>query len=236
MKLIKRSYAPKTLKHQAGFTLIEMMISLVLGLIIIAAVINMYMGSSRSAQFTSGLQTMQENGRYGVTVMQRGLRLAGYAPERRLDPIDVELSGADSITVVMRRNYDCNGSDTEKSSSPGFAVNTYALDAKAQQITCKGNGPDATAMPIVEGVEGFRILYGLDTDDDEVPDRYVSYNSSIPPRQIVGVRFAMLVNSGVPIRSRQSKEEHVLLDTIIKRNDRFARHVFGSTVLLRNRL
>jgi len=221
-------------KKQSGFTIVELMISVVLGLIVIAAVVNMYVGSSRSSKFTSGLQTMQENGRYGVSVLQRGFRLAGYSSLTRLDPVDVSRSGEQSVTVVMQRAFDCNGNDTTP--VQGRAVNTYALDEINDTITCQGNAPGATPMPIVEGVEAFRVLYGLDTDDDQVPERYVSYFPGMSDRQIVGLRFAMLVNSGIPIRSRPSVEEHVVLDLVVPTEDQFARHVFSSTVLLRNRL
>ncbi len=221
---------------QAGFTLVELMIAMVLGLIIIAAVINMYVGSSRSSAYTQGLQTMQENGRYGVSVLRRGLQLAGYSPAERIDPVDVAASGEDFITVRMRRPYDCNGADTASSPDVGFAVNTYAFDAASSTITCKGDQAGAPAMPIVEGVEQFRVLYGLDTDDDDTPEQFMAFNSDMPPRQIVAVRFAMLVNSGREIRNENTREEHVVLDSVNPTNDRFARSVFGSTVLFRNRL
>lgn len=223
-------------KKQAGFTLVEMMIAMVLGLVIIAAVINMYVGSSRSSGYTQGLQTMQENGRYGVSVMRRGLQLAGYSPEERIDPVEVTTSGEDFITVRMRRPYDCNGADTTSSPTAGFAVNTYAFDSTNNTITCKGNQATATAMPIVEGVDEFRVLYGLDTDDDNTPEQFMAYDASMPPRQIVSIRFALLVNSGKEIRNQNTQEEHVVLDTVVPTNDRFARNVFSSTVLFRNRL
>lgn len=223
-------------KTQRGYTLVEMMIALILGLVVVSAVVNMYVGSSRSAKFTRGLQTMQENGRYGVSVLQRGFRLAGYSPDLRIDPVDLTQSSNSSITVVMRSGFDCNGIDTALSPTAGYAENTYAHDAANSTITCQGSGPGATAMPIVEGVETFRVLYGLDTDDDAVPDSYEGYRADIPPRQIVGVRFAILVNSGTPIRTRNLSERFVVLDAVVDRDDRFARHVFGSTVLLRNRL
>lgn len=222
---------------QAGFTIIEMMIALILGLIVVSAVVNMYIGSTRSATYTRGLQTMQENGRYGVSVLQRGFRLAGYSPDDVLiDPINIAESSGDSVTVVMRRSYDCNGNDTASAATPGFAENTYAFDSAQGIITCEGNTTAAVPMTIVEGVDGFRVLYGLDTDDDSVPERYVSYSSDIPVRQIVGLRFAMLVNSGIQIRNRVSNESFVVLDDVVPTDDRFARNVFSSTVLLRNRL
>ena len=223
-------------RKQAGFTLIELMIALVLGLIVIAAVINMYVGSSRSSTFTRGLQTMQENGRYGVSALQRGFRLAGFSPDRVINPVDVAKSSSESITVVMQRSYDCNGNDTATSTEPGYAINTYALDTATNTITCQGSGVGSSPMPLVEGVDEFRVLYGLDTDDDRVPESYVAHFPGMPANQIVGIRFALLVNSGIPIRSRPSNEQHVVLDEVVPKDDRFARHVFSSTVMLRNRL
>lgn len=221
-------------RKQAGFTLIELMIALVLGLIVIAAVVNMYIGSSRSSTFTRGLQTMQENGRYGVSVLQRGFRLAGFSPDERIDPIDVANSGDEHITVVMQRTYDCNGNNTDTSTRPGYAINTYRLTGST--ITCEGSGANSSPMPLVEGVDMFRVLYGLDTDDDDVPESYVDYESSIPANQIVGIRFALLVNSGIEIRTRPSTENHVVLNGTFPVTDRKTRHVFSSTVMLRNRL
>jgi type IV pilus assembly protein PilW len=221
--------------RQNGLSLIEMMIGLVLGLIVISAVMNMYAGSSRSSAFSTGLQTMQENGRYGVSVLQRGLRLAGYSPDVVIDPIDIANSGNDKVVVRIRQAFDCNGIDT--AAVGGIAINTYELDAANQQITCTGNSATASAMPIVEGVDGFRILYGIDGNDDgDAPEEYIQHNLAIVPRSVSALRFALLVNSGSPIRRRSIPKDYVMLDTEISRNDRFARHVFSSTVKLRNSL
>jgi len=225
-------------KKQAGFTLVELMIALVLGLIIIAAVLNIYVGSSRSSLYTQGLQTMQENGRYGVSVLRRGIQLAGYSPgdrDERVEAIDVDNSGENFITVRMRRDFDCNGLDTASAPNPGFAVNTYAFDSANGIITCQGDQANSVAMTIVEGVEEFRVLYGLDTDADDVPERFSRYDASMSSRDILAIRFALLVNSGREIRSDPMAEQHVVLDSVIPTNDRTARNVFGSTVILRNR-
>lgn len=224
-----------SLSRQRGISLIEMMIGLVLGLIVVSAVMNMYAGSSRSSAFSNGLQTMQENGRYGVSVLQRGLRLAGYSPDVVIDPIDIANSGPDRIVVRIRQAFDCNGVDT--AATAGVAVNTYQLDAANQQITCTGNSASAAPMPIVEGVDGFRVLYGIDGNDDgDAPESYISYDSTIVPRSVSAVRFALLVNSGDPIRSNTVSKDYVLLDSEVSYTDRFARHVFTSTVKLRNSL
>ena len=219
---------------QRGLSLVELMIAMLLGLVVVAAVFNMYTGTRRSSLFTEGLQTMQENGRFGVSVLQKGLRLAGYSPASPLDAFDIDESGGDRITVRLRQAFDCTGEPTD--AFDGIAVNTYAHDAANSRITCAGNATlPGNAMPIVEDVDGFRILYGLDENADDVPDRYRSYDAALDPARIAALRFALLVSSGEPIRTRATEERYVLLDEVVGFDDRVARSVFASTVKLRNR-
>lgn len=231
MKHLRKSSA-----RQSGLSLIELMITLVLGLVIISAVFNMYSGNSRSARFTEGLQSMQENGRYAVSVLQRGLRLAGYSLTGNIDTVDMALSGVNTIAVRSHQPYDCNGADTTP--TDGLAVNIYRHDATTNQLTCEGNQAGATQMAIVEDVEQFRVLYGIDTDGDVQtfePQQYVPFDAAIDPSDIVALRFALLVNSGKPIRSRAISETYVVLDEETVIEDRMARAVYSSTVKFRNR-
>lgn len=230
---------PVSDKCQRGMSLIELMISMVLGLIVIAAVFNMYAGSSRSARFTEGLQAMQENGRYGVSVLQRGLRLAGFSsnplPTSAFNGIDIAGSDVSSIAIRSEQVYDCNGRETTATS--GLAVNVYRLDAAAEELTCQGN-QGGEPMAIVEGVEAFHILYGIDSDDDastDEPQQYIPYSADIDPEEVVALRFALLVNSGEPIRTRNVNDSFTVLDWVYSPDDRKAREVFSSTVKLRNR-
>ncbi|MFK7892060.1 MAG: PilW family protein [Granulosicoccus sp.] len=231
------SHKPPCLKKQAGLSLVELMIGMVLGLIIIAAVFNIYSGTNRSRLFTEGLLAMQENGRYGLSVLQKSFRLAGYSPLRApdqepLSAFDLENSSDSSIVVQSRQPYDCNGVLTAPVG--GIAINTYALNSDTQQLTCQGNAGN-TVMPVVDGVEEFRVLYGIAGDAGaRVPQRFVTYDATLQTENVVALRFAMLVNSGEPIRSRDISETFVVLDREVARSDRLAREVFSSTVLLRN--
>lgn len=218
--------------RQNGMSLIELMIAMVLGLLVIAALMNMYVGSSRSSIFSEGLRTMQENGRHGVQVLKRGIRLAGYSPETRIQAFDLAAGDESTLVVRMMAERDCNGRST--AASAGIAVNTYALDTANEQITCMGNSALASRMPVIDGVEDFRVLYGIDADDDGFPESYREYSGAVNPLEIRAIRFALLVTSQRNIRSRAVAETHVLLDKQVNSNDQRARHVFTSTVLLRN--
>ena len=93
-------------------------------------------------------------------------------------------------------------------------------------------------MAIVEGVEAFHVLYGIDSDGDvttEEPQQYIPYAAHINPDEVVALRFALLVNSGNPIRSRNISDSFIVLNEKYEYDDRWAREVFSSTVKLRNR-
>jgi len=216
---------------QHGLSLIELMIALVLGLIVVSAVFNTYVGTTKSSSFSEGLQSMQENGRYGIATLKQGLQLAGYSNDGDLDPFDIAASNDASVVVRIERNIDCTGADT--AAFGGIAVNTYALDAANEVITCTGNA-GAPAMPIIENVEQMRFLWGLDTDGDKVPEKFVPHDTSINNNELVAIRIGILVTSGTPIRTRAGEETHVVLDREFTTNDKTARNVFSSTVILRN--
>lgn len=231
----------KTRQQQKGLSLIELMVSLVVGLILIAAVFNMYSGNVRSARFTEGVQAIQENGRYAVSVLQRSFRLAGYSPtldaSGDLEALDISQSGANKLTIRARQAYDCNGLST--AGTDGIAVNTYTLDTTTKELACKGNQEDSANMAIVEGVDEFRILYGVDASNDGTcePQLYQSYSSSLDSAEVVALRFGVLVNSGASIRTGNKAKTFVVLDKeVVSPNDRLVREVFSGTVLLRNNI
>ena len=224
---------------QKGLSLIELMISLVVGLILIAAVFNMYAGNVRAARFTEGLQAIQENGRYGVSVMRRGLQLAGYSPTpglgNEIDAIDIANSSATRLVIQTYQPFDCSGNAT--TGTDGLAINTYELDSDNNSLTCIGNQTDSTPIALVEGVENFRVLYGVDDEDEAAcePQRYVNDPSALDSGDIAALRFGMLISSVEPIRTRSRSDTFVVLDEqITNTSDRLLRQVFSGAVLLRN--
>lgn len=63
---------------ERGFTLVELMISVVLGLILITGLITAFMASNRSNTLNITLTEMQENGRFALDSIIRDVRMAGF--------------------------------------------------------------------------------------------------------------------------------------------------------------
>lgn len=62
---------------QAGFSLVELMISLVLGLIVIGGVTTVFLSNQQSYRSNEGLSQLQENSRIAFELMARDIRQAG---------------------------------------------------------------------------------------------------------------------------------------------------------------
>lgn len=66
-------------QHQRGATLIELMISLTIGLIILAAIGAIFLASRQSFRTQEVLSRMQENARFAFELIDRDIRMTGFS-------------------------------------------------------------------------------------------------------------------------------------------------------------
>ena len=67
-------------RHHCGFTIIEIMIAVILGLIIIAGLFKVYETSKFSYLMSENVGRMQENARFAMSKLTRDIRMAGSIP------------------------------------------------------------------------------------------------------------------------------------------------------------
>lgn len=74
-------------KLQTGFTLIELMLALVLGLILMGGVMQIFQSSQQSYLMQENMSRMQENGRFAMDFISRSIRNSDYwgCPKRSTD-------------------------------------------------------------------------------------------------------------------------------------------------------
>lgn len=65
---------------QSGFTIVEMMVALVLGLILFAGMVQIYLSTKRTHTITEGLSRLQESTRFSLDMIARDIRMAGFVP------------------------------------------------------------------------------------------------------------------------------------------------------------
>ncbi len=63
---------------QKGFSLVELLIAMVLGLIVTLGMISVFSGNQKSSQLNQAIANLQEDARFALDVMSRDVRMAGF--------------------------------------------------------------------------------------------------------------------------------------------------------------
>ena len=93
------------------------------------------------------------------------------------------------------------------------------------------------SQPLVENVENFQLMFGIDTDLDEAVDQIVNASEVVNWANVVAVRVYILIRSGAPIHGYSDTGSYVLGDVTFKpagEEVKFYRKVFSQTFALRN--
>jgi type IV pilus assembly protein PilW len=124
------NFAPSIkFRNLEGFTLVELMVSMGIGMVILAAVTTTFMSQTRIYNAQEQINEMQQNARGALDIISRELKMAGYKPNG---------GGFNGVTysttqLVVRADLDSNGAI-----SPSSTANeqiTYAYDSGNQRIT-----------------------------------------------------------------------------------------------------
>jgi type IV pilus assembly protein PilW len=209
-----------SLRPQDGLTIVELMISIALGLLIVLAA-SALLGSSRTsyAAQDEGARS-HETGRYAVEIITRALRQTAYENWDRdeaailnvpdlsagiagLDsrslketesgiesPLLKAVNGSDVLAVrFIGSGAGANGDGTilncagygvaepaDIETDRGWSIFYVATDKSGEpELRCKYFGKTSwNSEAIARGVESFQVLYGVDTDQDGVANRYLN--------------------------------------------------------------
>lgn len=109
-------------RNEAGFTLIELMISLLLGLLVIAAAGALFVSNKRVYGTTETVNRLQENSRAAFEIMARDIRAAGSSPcGASVSSFESVLNNKDSNTIWLEFNQAIQGG----SNAQGDLVRLY---------------------------------------------------------------------------------------------------------------
>ena len=248
--------SPPFMKRQQGVTLVELMVSMLVGMILLSGVVAVYVGSKQTYGARGGLSILQENGRVALKRLQRGVLSAGYPKNNgvesiisRADQVDSKFSitpsGDDSKGDILTVSFmpfggsftqDCLGQSG--TTTKGLIVNNYFVQNK--QLMCRGSG-NTVAQPIAEAVDNMQVLYGVDTDGDGFTDQYQKAADVGSWLDVASIQVALLINSidnvkDVAPGAGNTDQFNLLGQNHTAPNDRLARRVFTTTIPLRNRI
>lgn len=206
MKSSKESYRRG---QQKGFSFIEVMISMLLGLVVLGGVFNVFLGSSQTYRLQDGMFRAQESGRFALSMILNDARSAGFQnilPQESTRSKDIQaVQGATPANKALLKDKDNNTVTVVGSvSSDIFFVNAH--DGLSGGAVAYYIGTDVSGLPAlfrngnaaVEGVEGLVVNYGRDTDGDRQADQYDDL-ASMPATgwvDVVAIRVNLYVASG----------------------------------------
>lgn len=87
---------------QRGLSLVELLVAMALGLLLLAGVIQVVLGSKRSYQAGIALAELQENGRFALEAMAQDLRNAGFTGACPGGPVNA--SGVDGAQYAVEKS------------------------------------------------------------------------------------------------------------------------------------
>lgn len=336
---------------QRGFSVIEFMVAMVLGLFLVGGAGVIYVNTKNTFREDRAVSSLQENGRFALEVLTRDLRLAGFggcsgmsnltntlsssssfnnnfsvplqgfeaSGTTWLPSLDAAitadtsiapLAGTDLITVrrpdgasfglsapwmavgtdaphvdtaaispdKIKQGYfvlvgDCNASAVFQvtnadvlttgnlahntgSGAPGNARNNlgsaFIKGALAMRVVTASYfiaasqqlpgvnalwmrvGNDAP-IELAEGVDNMQISYGEDTDSDLTANRYVTANNVGDMRNVVSVRFSLLMSTVDDGVASSPQPYSFNGSALVTPSDRRLRSVFTTVVNIRNR-
>jgi len=112
---------------------------------------------------------------------------------------------------------------------------TYSIALGASGEPALWRSENGVNLEIIEGVEELQLLYGLDTDDDDFPNQFVTIDNVADNSDIVAVRIMLMVRS-IEDRVVEDNQTYTFNGNTITAVDRKLRLEFSTTVALRNRV
>jgi type IV pilus assembly protein PilW len=167
MKTGNKSHLPMNTSN--GFTLVELMITVAISGIIIAAIYSAYISQQRTYLAQEQVAEMQQNIRAAIDMMAREIRMAGYDPTQSAGAgITTALAG--QISFTQDTNGDGDTADSGEMIDFGFNLADDALRDGVPDNDADGDGiPDAVSQrrqingggyqAIAENIQGIEFRY-----------------------------------------------------------------------------
>ncbi len=143
--------------RHAGFTLIEMMISLFIGGLILGGVMFTYLGMKTTTKGTMAIGELQESGRLAINIMQRDIEQVGFWGNYYNSSFNT--TNTTSLTNITPDCFegDNNGSFPDLVSNSNFKTIYAKTAASATELNCINNPVKNTDILQIKFVQGNQL-------------------------------------------------------------------------------
>lgn len=138
-------------KKTEGFTLAELIVSMGIGMVMLAAVTTTFMSQTRIYNAQEQINEMEQNARGVLDIIAREVKMAGY------NPASGTVTGVTYSPSQLQIEADLDASGTISTSSTANERVIYAFDSANKQITRQvGSG---SAQVLADNITAFNFSY-----------------------------------------------------------------------------
>lgn len=237
-----KKIANKTQQKQTGFTLVEIMVAITIGLVMAAGILQVSQANKESNRLQRNMGYVQENIRSAMEILGRDIRMAGHYidnnPTARIlkapmpfinsapngttittAPVTADGGGADSDQITL--TYEVTNANP--TNCLGVVPPVVAAGPAAGNVFVENHyfirnnrlmcqGNGGVAQPLVEGVENLQILYGENTDGNPLSANRYVEPEVVNMNNVVSVRIGMRFISREAVRPTADNNSYALLD------------------------
>jgi len=237
----------RSLTAQRGFSPIEMLVGLAIGLLLVMGLSEGITRQHMNARVQEELSRMEDAGRFALHAIERSLRQAGFRPNDstpETSPLAADASfqegavigpsGSSASALMLRYQGISDGTQTNcqgvTSKTNTMQVELWSLGLASLQCTVLG-----FTQPLAPSVEDLQFALGLDNDGDGSADELLLPATVEKWTNVVSVRVYLRLLSGEDglIESPQPYED--ANGRLTTPGDRRLRRTFTATVSLRQR-
>ena len=222
----------KLTQSEAGLTLIEIMVSMVISSFVIAGVYGVYTIQQRSYKVQEQVAEMQQRLRSAMDFLARDIRMAGSNP-------DSESACGDKITTATATTMVFNTcSNIAGQNDYNITIQFDQSDPKNQTVDLIRDNLSTSGSPhplaVAESVDGFEIQY-FDNNGQPIPSPLTTQGDR---DDIRAVKLSMLIRATYPDQKYTDTLQYTMGSgaTVGPMNDNYHRRLLITTIKLRNML
>jgi type IV pilus assembly protein PilW len=182
--------AMRSLDKERGVTLIELLVSIVIGLVVVAAVLVSFVGSGRAGRYQAALGQMNQDAQIGLNLLSREVQMAGYVSPGNILPAP-PLFGCDAasgtepfISPTGSGDMTCNatGASTVSALEVVYEAdlrNTVPTSAPAPS-DCLGN-----TAPVIGAISVARNRYYIKPSSSGRNELHCASNAGNTPQPLI---------------------------------------------------
>jgi len=187
----------KRQSQQAGFSLVELMVAMTIGLFLIAGLVSVFMASTRNYITQQAIVEIQDKGRFGIKKMREDVQRAGFKMDAGDDAVrlvpELGATVCDNSFDVLEIYSQDSGTDT---------VRCYYLEGGELKRNTRPQGDPyvaADSVVIIDGVAqlGFKFVVDVTGDGPDVNagEIYQAGADVASWSDVIAVRLELIVAS-----------------------------------------